>query len=90
MAVDVKMQGVENWLLTQGVLGVAVVLLIYTIMKLYSKVDQQQKDIIEIMQTRIAETKETTKEVTDVLRSNAQSMEVLSEKIEISKRSQGA
>lgn len=77
-------QGI-TYLFTQGVLGVVVVALSTVCIKLYNKVERQQLRIEELQDLRLADSKEVTKDVTEVLQGNSQNMRVLSEKIEFAK-----
>lgn len=79
------MEAGTTYLFTQGVLGIVVVALSTVCIKLYSKVEKQQIRIEELQDLRLADSKEVTKDVTEVLQGNSQNMRVLSEKIEIAK-----
>lgn len=85
--------GVTNYLLTQGVLGIACIVLGFTIWKLYNdnKRLQAEKDVltkqmIEIIDARRVEDKATTTEVLTVLSNNTQTNRILAEKIEAAKQ----
>lgn len=67
------------YLLTQGVLGLAVLALGIEYVRLRKKVD-------ELQELRYKEAKETLKEVTEVLQGNSQNMALLSEKIVSAKK----
>jgi hypothetical protein len=73
----------STYLFTQGVLGVVVVALSTVCIKLYNKVEKQQLRIEELQDLRLADSKEVTRDVTEVLQGNSQNMRILSEKIEI-------
>ena len=79
------MEDVTTYLLTQGVLGVVVVGLIYVSIKLYNKTEKQQLRIEELQELRLQDSKEVTRDVTEVLQGNAQSNLILAEKIEVAK-----
>lgn len=79
------MDGVSNYLLTQGVLGIAVLVLGWVCIKLYNKTEKQQNRIEELQNLRLQDSKEVTKEVTEVLQGNSQSNYILAEKIEAAK-----
>lgn len=74
-----------TYLFTQGVLGVVVVALSTVCIKLYSKAEKQQVRIEELQDLRLTDSKQVTKDVSDVLQGNSQNMRILSEKIEIAK-----
>ena len=74
-----------TYLFTQGVLGVVVVALSTVVIKLYNKTERQQTRIEELQDLRLADSKDVTKDVTEVLQGNSQNMRILSEKIEIAK-----
>lgn len=79
------MEAGATYLFTQGVLGVVVVALVTVVIKLYNKSERQQLRIEELQELRLQDSKEVTKDVTEVLQGNSQNMRVLSEKIEIAK-----
>jgi hypothetical protein len=74
-----------TYLFTQGVLGIVVVALSTVCIRLYSKVERQQLRIEELQELRLQDSKEVTRDVTEVLSGNSQNMRVLSEKIEVGK-----
>lgn len=74
-----------TYLFTQGVLGVVVVALATVCVKLYNKTERQQLRIEELQELRLQDSKEVTKDVTEVLQGNAQSNLILAEKIEVAK-----
>jgi len=77
--------GIATFLFTQGVLGVACLVLGIVCVKLYNKNERLEKEKSDIQEARRLETKDTTREVVEVLQKNAQNMELLSSKIEIAK-----
>lgn len=81
--------GVTGYLFTQGVLGVVLVVLgvafIYYYRTTQKKLDAKDDKIMEIMEARRVEVADTVKEVTTVLSSNSQAMQILSEKIAVGK-----
>ncbi len=79
------MEAGTTYLFTQGVLGIVVVALSTVCIKLYNKSEKQQLRIEELQDLRLEDTKQLTKDVTDVVQGNSQNMRVLSEKIEIAK-----
>ena len=80
------MDAASTFYLTQGVLGVTVVLLLFVVVKLYNKTERLEKEKIEILSSQITEDKNTLKEVTQVMSDSSQNMRILSEKIEIAKQ----
>lgn len=79
------MESGATYLFTQGVLGIVVVALSTVCIKLYNKSERQQLRIEELQDLRLDDSKQVTKDVTDVLQGNSQNLRVLSEKIEIAK-----
>ena len=90
------MDAITTYLLTQGVLGVVVIGLIIVSTKLYNKTEKQQARIDELQdkhqarveelqELRLQDSKEVTRDVTEVLQGNAQSNRILAEKIEVAK-----
>lgn len=77
--------GISNYLLTQGVLGVMVLIESYIIIKFYNKIEQLEKEKYAIGESRRIDDKATLKEVTSVLQENSQSNYVLAAKIETGK-----
>ncbi len=78
-------ENVGSYLFTQGVLGVACLVLGLVIIKLYNKNEKQQLRIEELQELRLQDTKEVAKDITDVLQGNSQSNRILAEKIELAK-----
>lgn len=76
-----------SYYFTQGVLGFTVVVLAYVVIKLYSKTESQQKIIDEQRDLRLQDSKEVVRDVTSVMQSNTDNMRILTEKIEVGKRS---
>lgn len=79
------MEGAATYLLTQGVLGVVALVLGAVILKLYAKTESQQKRIDELQESRRLDAVEVRTEVTSVLPGISQSLQNISDKIEISK-----
>lgn len=77
--------GITDYLLTQGVLGIACLAMGIIIIYLQRKIDKKDARIEELYQLRLADSKEVSKEVTAVLEGNSQSNRILAEKIEIAK-----
>jgi hypothetical protein len=83
------MQDVPTYLLTQGVLGVAVLVLGYVCNKLYNKTERLEKEKTDLMEARRVDTVQTLEKVTDVMQTNSQTNRLLAEKIEAAKQSSG-
>ena len=90
-------QGVTTFLFTQGVLGIACIVLGWVCIKLYNKNEklQAEKDALQrekqdIIEARRVESNATTKEVLEVLQSNSQSNTLLATKIEAVKSNGGS
>lgn len=81
------MEQVLEFLLTQGVLGVVVVGLIFDRLRLERKNDKLQLKIDELQEARRLDAVETRTDVTSVLPGISQSLENISAKIEIAKAS---
>lgn len=86
-----------NYLLTQGVLGVAVLVLGWVCVKLYNKTErlQSEKDVLQkekeaIIEARRVESNATTEKVLTIVQGNSQSNTLLASKIEAVKRDGGA
>lgn len=79
---------ITTYLLTQGVLGLAVLVLGLVVVKLYNKTERLEKEKSDLMEARRLDYKETLSEVSDILQSNSQSNLILAEKIESAKNNQ--
>jgi hypothetical protein len=79
------MDNISTFYLTQGVLGVTVLVLVYVVIKLYNKSEEKQSRIEELQDLRLQDSKEVTKDVTAVLQGNTQSNLVLAAKIDAAK-----
>lgn len=75
--------GVTSYLFTQGVLGIACIVLGVVCVKLYNKTERQQIRIEQLQDLRLTDSKEVTKDVTDVMATNTTSNRILAEKIEV-------
>lgn len=84
------MEGVSSYLLTQGVLGVACLVLGFVCVKLYNKNERLQERIEELHELRLSDSKEVRKEVTAVVQGNSENMRVFTEKIEVVQRGREA
>jgi hypothetical protein len=88
--------GTTSYLLTQGVLGIACIILGLVVNKLYNKNERLQaekdaltKEMVAIIEARRIEDKATTTEVLTVLSNNTQTNRILAEKIEAGKSNGG-
>ncbi len=79
-------QGIANYLLTQGVLGIVVLALAIVCIKLYNKIERLEKEKTAILEAWRAETKESGKDALEVLQGNSQSLFYLADKIEVAKK----
>ena len=77
---------VNTFLISQGVLGVAVLVLGFVVAKLYSKTERLEKEKSDLMEARRLDSIETLKQVTEVMQTNSQTNRLLAEKIEAGKR----
>lgn len=87
------MEDVGNYLLTQGVLGVACLVLGLVIIYLQRKIDARDKTIQELNNLLLSTVKghsgefhTLAKETTEVMRQNSQNVAILSEKIEVGRK----
>ena len=80
------MENVPTFLLTQGVLGVAVLVLGYVVAKLYNKTERKEKKKTDLMEARRVDTVQTLERVTEVMQTNSQTNRLLAEKIEAGKQ----
>lgn len=85
-------QQTTTYLLSQGVLGVAVIMLIAVCNKLYNKTEAQQKRIEELQDLRLVDSithskdyQQMAKDNQEVLHKSSQSQLLLAEKIEVVK-----
>ena len=79
------MEGAATFLLTQGVLGVATVVLGAVVVSREKKIDKLQSRIDELQEARRLDAVETREQVTSILPNLSQSLQNISDKIEISK-----
>lgn len=80
------MEGASTYLLTQGVLGVACLVLGAVVVQREKKIDKLQTRIDELQESRRVDAVETREQVTSILPNLSQSLQNISDKIEISKR----
>lgn len=76
---------IGTYFLTQGVLGVTVLVLAYVCIKLYSKTERLQARIEELYELRLQDSKQVNKDYSDIVEGNSHNMRLLTEKIEVSK-----
>ena len=76
---------VSTYLLTQGVLGVAVLVLGFVVAKLYSKTERLEKEKSDIAEARRLDDKDQYEKLTQIVIDNTQSNRILAEKIEVGK-----
>lgn len=79
------MEGVSTYLVTQGVLGIAVLVLGYVVNKLYNKTEQLEREKSEIAEARRLDDKEQFEMLTQLIQDFTQSNRILTEKIEVMK-----
>lgn len=79
-------EGITTYLLTQGVLGIVVLVLGIVVIKLYNKIERLEKEKTAILEAWRTETKESGKDALDVLQGNSQSLFYLADKIEVAKK----
>lgn len=89
-------QGVTSYLFTQGVLGIAVIVLGWVCLKLYNKTEklQAEKDVLQkekeaIIEARRLESVQTVIDYKDIVQGNSQSNALLIAKIEAVKTEGG-
>lgn len=78
---------VSSYLLSQGALGVAVLVLGIVVNRLYSKTEKLEKEKDDLQEARRLDAVESRTEVTSLLPGISQSLQNISDKIEISKSS---
>lgn len=66
-------------------LGVIVLIEAFIIIKFYNRIEKLQSEKQELVEARRLDTKETTKEVTQVMSDYSQNIRVLTEKIVVGK-----
>ena len=76
----------SNYLFTQGVLGVACLVLGIVVVYLQRKLDRREMRIDELQSLRLQDTRELSEETTKVVSDFSQNIRILTEKIEIGKR----
>lgn len=80
------MENITTYLLTQGILGVVTLVEAIVITKIYSELKQERSKVDAIQEARRLDAVETRNDVTSVLPGISQSLQNISDKIEISKR----
>lgn len=76
---------VSSYFLSQGVLGAVVLVLGVVVTRLYNKIEKLEKDKDELQEARRLDAVESRTEVTSLLPGISQSLQNISDKIEISK-----
>lgn len=79
------MEGVSTYLITQGVLGISVLVLGYVVGKLYSKTERLEKEKSDLAEARRLDDREQFEKLTQLVHDFTQSNRILTEKIEVSK-----
>lgn len=77
------MDNVNTFFLTQGVLGVIVLVEAWVIIKLYSKTERQEKDYRDLLESRRQDAVQTRDQVTSILPGLTDSIKNIGDKIEI-------
>lgn len=75
----------STYLLTQGVLGVACLVLGIVVVYLQRKLDRRDMRIDELQTQRLQDTRELSEETTKVVSDFSQNIRILTEKIEVGK-----
>lgn len=78
---------ITNFLLTQGILGICVLVLALVVIKLYNKNEKLQEKIDNLQEARRLDAVETRTDVTSVLPGISQTLQNIYDKIEVSKQS---
>lgn len=76
---------VSSYLLSQGVLGLAVLVLGIVVIRLYNKIERMEKEKDDLQEARRLDAVASRTEVTSMLPGISQSLQNISDKIEISK-----
>lgn len=80
---------ISTYYLSQGVLGVTVVVLLYVCLKLYNSRESDRKEwraeVKELNALRLQDSKELGEKVSAVMDNTSQNLRILSEKIEVGK-----
>lgn len=79
------MENVPTYLLTQGSLGIGILVLGYVVSYQQKKIDRQNARIEELHGLRLEDSKQITKEFSGIIDRNAEASRILAEKIELSK-----
>ena len=77
------MEGITTYLIAQGVLGIAVLVLGYVVNKLYNKTERLEREKSEIAEARRLDDKEQFEMLTSLIQEFTQSNRILTEKIEV-------
>jgi hypothetical protein len=79
------MDGVTAYLLTQGILGVVALVEGIVVLRLYNKTERLEKEKSDLQEARRLDAVETRTDVTSILPGISQSLQNISDKIEISR-----
>lgn len=80
------MENVTTYLFTQGILGIIAIVLSIVVVKLYNKIERLEADKNSLQEARRLDAVETRNQVTSVLPGISQSLNNISDKIEISQQ----
>lgn len=80
------MDAVSTFFFSQGILGVLVLVLGVVVLRLYGKTEKLQKEKEELLEARRIDAKDTAQQVTSILPNLSQTLQNISDKIEISKQ----
>jgi cell division protein FtsL len=78
-------ESLSTYLLTQGVLGVACLVLGIVVVYLQRKLDRKDARIDELQSQRLQDTRELSEETAKVVSDLSQNIRILTEKIEVGK-----
>lgn len=76
---------IMTYLVTQGVLGVACLILGLVVWKLYNKTERLEKEKSDLMELRRVDALEAFNKIVEVVENNSQTNRLLTEKIELGK-----
>lgn len=74
-----------NYLLSQGVLGIVVLGLSWTVIRLYKDNKSLQKELSDLQSLRVEDAKETAEKIVPTLSSFSQTVNLIYSKLKISK-----
>ena len=79
------MEGLTDYLLTQGVLGFVVLIMSGVIIYQQRKLDKKEARIEELMQARLDDALEIIEKTSEIMSDSSQTLRLLTEKIESAK-----